>query len=132
MRVFLDANVLFSASNLGSNISRLIDWLVTEAAAVTSDLARTEAHRNLALKRPQWLPAFEQLLQRVEQVPSALFELPVALDDKDRPLLCAAIRAGCSHFATGDRRDFGHLFDRTVEGVHVVSLLRLAELLGDR
>jgi hypothetical protein len=99
---------------------------------VTSDLARAEAHRNLLLKRPHWLPAFDALLQRIEQVPSSLFELPVALDEKDRPLLCAAIRAGCTHFATGDRRDFGHLSDQAVEGVHVVHLLRLAELLGER
>ncbi len=132
MRVFLDANVLFSASNLGSNIAQLVEWLVTEASAVTSDLACAEARRNLALKRADWLPAFEQLLRRIEQVPSALFDLPVTLDEKDQPLLCAAFRAGCTHFATGDRRDFGHLFDKTVLGVQVVDLLRLAELLGER
>lgn len=130
MRVFLDANVLFSASNQGSNIAQLIEWLVTDATAVTSDLAVAEARRNLALKRADWLPAFEQLLERVEQVPSALFDLPVTIDEKDRPLLCAAIRADCTHFATGDRRDFGHLFDKTVERVRVVHLLRLAELLA--
>jgi predicted nucleic acid-binding protein len=132
MRVFLDANVLFSASNAGSNIARLIDWLIADATAVTSDVACAEARRNLALKRAEWLPALEQLLRRVEQVPSALFELPVALDEKDRPLLCAAIRSGCTHFATGDRRDFGHLFGKTVERVQVVSLLRLAQLLAGR
>lgn len=43
MRVFLDANALFSASNAGSNIARLVDWLLAEATAVTSDLAREEA-----------------------------------------------------------------------------------------
>ena len=59
-------------------------------------------------------------------MPSALFDLPVTLDEKDRPLMCAAIRAGCAHFATGDRRDFGHLFDKVVEKVLVVNLLRLA------
>lgn len=132
MRVFLDANVLFSASNSGSNIARLVEWLVAEATAVTSDLACVEARRNLALKRPDWLPAFDQLLPRVEQVPSALFDLPVTLDEKDQPLMCAAIRAGCTHFATGDRRDFGHLFDKVVEKVLVVNLLRLARLLGER
>ena len=66
-------------------------------------------------------------MQRVEEVPSALFGLPVTLDEKDRPLLCAAIRAGCTHFATGDRRDFGHLFGKTVE--HNLELhRRLGEL----
>jgi len=132
MRVFLDANVLFSASNAGSNIARLVDWLLAEATAVTSDLAREEARRNLAMKRADWLPAFEHLMQKVEQVPSALFGLPVSLDEKDRPLLCAAIRAGCTHLATGDRRDFGHLFDTSVQGVQVVGLLRLAEILAQR
>ena len=79
MRVFLDANVLFSASNARSNIARLVAWLLTEATAVTSDLACEEARRNLALKRADWLPAFEQLIQRVEQVSSVLFELSVRL-----------------------------------------------------
>jgi hypothetical protein len=99
---------------------------------VTSDLARQEARRNLALKRTDWLPAFEQLMQKVEEVPSALFGLTVSLDEKDRPLLCAANRAGCTHFATGDRRDFGHLFGKTVEQVQVVDLLSLARLLSSK
>jgi predicted nucleic acid-binding protein len=132
MRVFLDANVLFSASNIGSNIARLVDWLIAEGTAVASDLAIEEARRNLALKRADWLPAFEHLLERVERVPSVQFELPVPLDDRDRPLLCAAVRSKCQFFATGDRRDFGHLFNTTVEGVRVISLLRLAELLAKR
>jgi predicted nucleic acid-binding protein len=132
MRVFLDANVLFSASNRPSNIARLVDWLISEATAITSDLAREEARRNLVLKRADWLPAFARLVERIEIVPSVQFELPVRLDEEDRPLLCAAIRSSCSHFATGDRRDFGHLFDKTIEGVRVVSLLRLAKLLAER
>jgi hypothetical protein len=132
VRVFLDANVLFSASNRGSNIARLIDWLLREATAVTSDLAREEARRNLALKRAEWLPAFEHLMGRIEQVPTVRFQLTASLNEGDQPLLAAAIRSRCTHFATGDRRDFGHLFDTWVEGVHVVSLLRLAELLGER
>lgn len=130
MRVFLDANVLFSASNAGSNIARLVDWLLAEATAVTSDLAREEARRNLAMKRADWLPTFAQLMQKVEEVPSALFGLPVSLDEQDRPLLCAAIHAGCTHLATGDRRDFGHLFGKTVEQVQVVDLPGLAKVLA--
>jgi hypothetical protein len=131
MRVFLDANVLFSASNDSSNIARLIDWLIKEGTAVTSDLAREEARRNLALKRADWLPAFEALLERTELVPSVQFELPVQLHDGDRPVLCAAIRSRCTYFATGDRRDFGHLYGKVVGGVQVISLLRLAQLLAN-
>lgn len=132
MRVFLDANVLFSASQAGSNFARLIAWLVEQDTAVTSDLAVEEARRNLALKRPHWLSAFELLLADVEMGPSSQFALPVTLADKDMPLLCAAIRSRCDHFVTGDRRDFGHLMGKTVEGVKVIAPLQLAQLLSAR
>jgi len=130
VRVFLDADVLFSASRSGSNIARLVAWLTEKGTAVTSDLAIQEARRNLARKRNEWMATFEKLLPGPEEVPSALFDLPVPLDPKDRPLLCAAIRSRCRLFVTGDRRDFGHLYGRTVGSVEVVSLLRLAELLA--
>ena len=132
MRVFLDANVLFSASNAGSNIARLIEWLVESGTGVSSDLAVAEAKRNLELKRPQWLGDFAQVMGRVEVVRSAQFPLPVSLATKDAPLLCAAIAAQCQFFATGDKRDFGHLDGRTVLGVQVISLVRLAQLLAER
>ncbi len=129
MRVFLDANVLFSASRAGSNIARLVDLLLNTAETVTSDLTCAEARRNLELKRPAWLHEFERLIARVSIVPSVVFTLPVTLDEKDVPVLCAAIRAHCRYLVTGDKRDFGHLYDRTISGVTVVSLLRLAQIL---
>ena len=130
MRVFLDANVLFSASNGGSNIARLIAWLAERETAVTSDLSIEEARRNITLKRAAWLPSFESLIAGLELAPSALFEIPVSIATKDAPLLCAAIRSRCQVFATGDRRDFGYLYGRRVLGVEIVSLLRLAEILA--
>ena len=130
MRVFLDANVLFSASNPDSNIARLLEWLFESGTAVASDLAVQEAKRNLVLKRPQWVEGFEKICTRLELVPSAQFALPVALEAKDVPLLCAAIAGKCQFFATGDKRDFGHLDGKTVLGVEVISLLGLARLLA--
>ena len=130
MRVFLDANVLFSASNGGSNIARLIALLTERETGVTSDVAAEEARRNLALKRDAWRPALEILLEDLEIVPSALFHLPVSLDTAETSLLCAAIRSRCVYFVTGDRRDFGHLYGETVHGVENVSLLRLADVLS--
>ena len=69
MRVFLDANVLFSASNAESNIARLIArliaWLGERETVVTSDLAVEEARKNLQLKRTAWLSTFEALLREV-------------------------------------------------------------------
>lgn len=68
-------------------------------------------------------------MQQFQTESCTLFDLPVILDERNWSLLCAAIRAQCTHFATGDRRDFGHLFGETVEQVEVVSLLGLAKLL---
>lgn len=130
MRVFLDANVLFSASNRDSNISRLIDRLFEVGTAVTCDLAGEEARRNLQLKRSGWSKELDRLMQRVEVVTTWTFPLPVMLIPHDRPMLCSAIRANCDYFVTGDRRDFGHLYDQQVLGVTVISVLRLAELLS--
>lgn len=132
MRVFLDANVLFSASQPGSAFARLIAAAMRHASVLTSDVACAEARRNLALKRSSWVATFEGLLEEIEVVPSAVFPLPVTLDEKDAPLLCAAIRARSDYFVTGDRKDFGHLFDTRVHEVTVIAPLRLAEILAAR
>ena len=131
MRVFLDANVLFSASNSSSNIARLFRLLLARGTAVTSDLALEEARRNLELKRPAWSEHFQALVANVEVVPSVRFTLSVDLADQDVPILCAAIRAACHALATGDKRHFGQLYGVTVEGVRVVSLIQLAEMLTE-
>ncbi len=129
LRVFLDANVLFSASNDGSNIARLVHLLLERGEAVTCDFAVEEARRNVRLKRPAWADALEALLGRVRVVPAIRFDLPVTLAAKDQPILCTAVRSGCPYLATGDQQDFGHLYDQTVDGVTVITLARLAELV---
>ena len=133
MRIFLDANVLFSASNhpggKPGNIARLISLLLHRGEAVTSDFALEEAHRNIVLKRPGWTGHFSALSKKVQIIPSVCFDLPVKLGEKDRPILCAAIRAGCEYLVTGDRRDFGHLYNKSVEGVTIIDLTTLAHLL---
>ena len=132
VRIFLDANVLFSASRPGSAFARLIAAARRHASVLTSDIACAKARRNLALERPGGLEAFEALLEELELVPSAVFPLPVALDEKDVPLLCAAIRARSDSFVTGDRRDFGHLFGTRVHGTQVITPRMLAEILSSR
>jgi predicted nucleic acid-binding protein len=129
MRLFLDANVLFSGSNLGSNIHWLLQEVRQGHELLTSDFAIEEARRNILLKRPAWLTAFEDLVTQVRIVPSVHFAIQDDLAEKDAPLLCAAIRFGCQYFVTGDKRDFGHLYGTTIEGVEIVSVARVAELL---
>jgi uncharacterized protein len=130
VRVFLDANVLFSASNGGSNIARLINLLIERGTAVTSDLAIEEARRNIELKRPAWSDSCHALAARMEVVASVRSTLTVQLADKDIPILSTAIHASCQILATGDKRHFGHFYGQTISGVRVVSLLQLAELLA--
>lgn len=131
-RVFLDANVLFSAAAPGSVTDQLLDRLETVAAMVTSDLAAEEARRNVERKFPERLGPFNARAPRIETVGSVLFPLPVDLAEKDRPILCAAIRAECAMLATGDRQHFGHLFGQTVEGVTVMSLADLARWIKNQ
>jgi len=130
MRIFLDANILFSAAKSDSNIARLIKRVIDDHSAVTSDFTLEEARRNVQLKRAAWWEGFVALAPQLEVVPSVLFKLPIELEAKDRPILCAAIRGGCDLLATGDRKHFGHIYEQTVEGVTIVSALGLGQRIA--
>ena len=131
MRIFLDANVLFSASNATSSIAQLISQIQTEHELVTSDVALEEARRNILAKRSKWKQAFTELSKSMIVVPTRTMKLPVKLVDKDAPILSSAIKSQCDYFVTGDKKHFGHLYGQVVEGVEVVSLIRIAEILFD-
>ncbi len=131
MRIFLDANVIFSASNRASNIARLVEIVLNDHTAITSDFALEEARRNVQLKRPAWLEGFQVIAPQLKITPSTLFNLSIELEAKDRPILCAAIRANCDLLATGDQKHFVHLYQQTVEGVTIVSVLGLAQRILD-
>jgi predicted nucleic acid-binding protein len=51
----------------------------------------------------------------------------VKLKPKDLPILGGAIDGQATHLLTGDERDFGELFGKTIEGVKIVSPRMLAE-----
>lgn len=127
MKVFLDANVLFSAAKAGTALAGLVELLAVNGFAVTSALAVLEARRNLTGKRPGWVAEFDRMLVRANLVPGATESLEVELVSKDRPILEAAVHARCTRLVTSDRRRFGLLCGRVVEGLKVVSLVGLAE-----
>jgi predicted nucleic acid-binding protein len=118
-RVFLDANVLFTAAYSPAGLSAL---LIEVGAAgrltlLTSALAVIEARRNLEAKRPDALPGLERSLAAIRTVsapaPADVERLtPADLSARDRPILAAAIAAGATHFVTGDRGDFGRWMDK--------------------
>ena len=130
MRVFLDANILFSASFPRSLLADFLSELKKHAVLVTNAYAKTEAERNVSIKMPECLAACQDFTLTLELVPLQLFDLNVKLAEKDCPILCGAIAAEADYLLTGDKKDFGHLFGRTVRGVKIVSVqLLIADLI---
>ena len=129
MRVFLDANILFSAAQPGSRMRAFLAVLLRRAECLTNAYAVEEARRNLELKFPDTLPDFTALVRRCQLVPALTVDLPVALKAKDAPVLGGAIAGQATHLLTGDLTDFGHLFGQTVQGVKVVPPRMLADEL---
>ena len=135
-RVFLDANILFSASNTDSVMGRLVHEAGRRVELLISTAVETEARRNLEAKRPAWLPGLAELLPRCTPVGDAFFPLMLpsaaaTIKDSDRLVLCTAIAARSRYLLTGDKRDFGPLFDQIIKGVTVVSPARFAAILKD-
>lgn len=69
MKIFLDANILFSASKQGSSMNRFIKYLAQKHTAITSDYAKQEAARNILAKREEWQPGYQEILKLVKVVP---------------------------------------------------------------
>lgn len=129
MKVFLDANVLFSASLSAQGTAQALLFVAqsTGASCVTSDYPFAEAHRNLLAKAPHAMPTFELiagLMVRVAEPAAAYVEVArkARVEAKDAPVLGAALQCRADVFATGDVRHFGHLFGERVEGGLVLSL----------
>lgn len=117
-RVFLDANVLFSAAyDPDSWLLKL--WSVAGIELVTSAYALEEAHRNSEKEAGDRLLILQQ---KLTIAPECDDELPagILLPPKDVPILQAAIGAGATHLLTGDRKDFGPYYRRAVCGVLIL------------
>jgi predicted nucleic acid-binding protein len=132
LSVFLDANVLFSGSREGSDLFRFLVWLDEKERLVTSRYVREEAERNILLKRADWHESFQELLLHIELIMDAPLFVEAGLPDKDKPVLGAAIAAKCAYLVTGDKKDFGHLYGKTIGGVTVVSVLELAKIMLEK
>jgi uncharacterized protein len=133
MRLFLDANVLFAACWSPDGRAGLLLGLARthQIDLITSPHALEEARRNIERKRPDALPALEQLQGTVELVVEAAPAVVAwaggrGLPDGDAPILAAAIANAADALVTGDATHFGHLYDIECRGVVV---LRLADAL---
>ncbi|NDV61716.1 hypothetical protein G0Q06_04565 [Puniceicoccales bacterium CK1056] len=132
MKIFLDANVLFSSANTGSQVSLLVDELARDAQLITSDYALQEALRNLRLKRPTWINEFNRVCDQLEIVHSVDGPMRIRIASKDRAILATAIKNACDYLVAGDKRDLGHLIGKTTGITTVVTPLQMALILEDR
>jgi predicted nucleic acid-binding protein len=127
MRLFLDANVLFSAAHNPHGNSRALFQLAVAGRCrlVSSRYAADEARRNIARKFPACSGELTALLAAVafapEPTPAAVARAAGhGLPAKDAPILAAAIVSRSAVLVTGDRRDLGALFGKIIDGVEIL------------
>ena len=132
MKLFLDANVLFTAAHNPTGKAALVIGLQARAnwPLVTSTYAREEALRNVRAKAPGAEERLRVVLKDVEVVEHRPnLEFPAGLVEKDRPVFQAALACGASHLLTGDLKHFGPFMNRPEEtfGIHVQTVAEFLE-----
>jgi len=120
IRIYLDANVLFSASY--SEANRFLEfWNLRCVVPVTSPYAIHEVRPHIV--RPGHAARLDMLLAQTGVVRDAhpnTLPKELILVEKDRPILAAAIAARVDFLATGDKNHFQHLLAHPVLGVTIV------------
>jgi len=119
-RVFLDANVLFSAA-YRSDAGLVVLWRRAGVALLTSAYAVDEARRNLSGDDQR--RRLEALARTCEIVPSpvaALLPEGLLLPPDDQVIFLAAMAARATHLLTGDRTHFRPYYGRTIAGVLIL------------
>lgn len=120
-RLFLDANVLFSAAYRPDAGLRRV-WELADVQLITSAYAVEEAHRNLETAAQH--ATLDELLRHVKvlifQPGSSLLPSGLELPDNDRPILEAAIFGHATHLLTGDMKACGVYYGRRLAGVLIL------------
>jgi len=114
VRLFLDANILFTAARTPAGKGAFVIACGGEGywQLITSAYAVEEARRNLERKTPAALPQLAELLCTLEIViPSPSAPCPDNLPLKGLPIFQAAHTGAASHLLTGDLKDFGPLMN---------------------
>ena len=119
-RLFLDANVLFSAA-YRPNAGLLRLWRLKKTTLVSSRYALEEARINLTddLQRGR----LTRLSRAIEFFDAPSKDLPqgIVLPDKDAPIVLAASEAKATHIITGDLRHFGPHFGKKIAGILILT-----------
>lgn len=118
-RLFLDANILFSAA-YRANAGLLELWKLRDVVLCSSYYALEEARVNLT--EFVQLERLHRLADDLELFEAPDGELPrgVSLPQKDVPIMLAAIHARATYLLTGDIRHFGPYFDKKICGIIIM------------
>jgi len=118
-RLFLDANVIFSAAYL-ENARLLALWKLRGVLLCSSRYAVEEARINL--EQPSQRERIDELAGALHFFENFSSQLPpgIVLPEKDIPILAAAIEAKADYLLTGDVRHFGPYLGKKVEGVTIL------------
>ena len=130
MKIFLDANILFSASRKDSILRKFIQFLIEAGYTLcTNDYARTEAERNILAKKFVTEAEFTQF---INSIPSSNIlkagHIP-DLAEKDQPVMRGALGLECDYLLTSDRKDFGIFLEHGYQTLKVGTPSMLAEFL---
>ncbi len=127
MRLFLDANVIFSAAHNPTGNAQGIFRLAEKRRCelVTSRYALEEAERNIHIKYPDRTGDLQRLVPLLSVVAEALpnriaWAAKQKLRLKDAPILAAAVQARANVLVTGDRTHFGHLYGKLLQDMQVM------------
>ena len=110
MRLFLDANILFTAAhNPGGKAALVIELGIQGYRELfSSPYAIEEARRNLERKFPQTLETLNSLQRGIRLVKHQEGQSTLnGLAQKDQPIFQAALASRATHLLTGDLKDFG-------------------------
>ncbi len=125
-RLFLDANVLFTAAISPQGVSAVLFEFarVGVCVALSSSFALDEALRNVRVNYPASIGALKALADELEVVSEADAALVAWAADllplKDAPILAAAVVAKAHVLVTGDRRHLGTFYGKILNKVTIL------------
>ena len=118
-RLFLDANILFSAAY--KTDARLREfWKLKDVVLCSSRYALEEASINLTNEDQR--VRLHNLSGGLRLFDGEHGTLPrgISLPEKDVPIILAAMEARSTHLLTGDIRQFGAYLGKKIEGIAIV------------
>ena len=131
MRLFLDANILFTAAHNPGEKATLVIELGSQGywELFSSPYALEEARRNLERKYPDSLDNFGALQRGIHLAEHrANLDFPEGLVQKDQPIFQAALICQATHLLTGDLKDFGPFMNQS-ENTFDICIQTVAEFL---